>query len=90
MDNLKGTKVFVLKCLFLCCIDLNHTPGPILFLLVEIIAVTFLLINSFTVNLSYLVPISTSTYHCPYLKYCSKNASSTKSPQYICGPSPGL
>jgi len=30
--------------------DLNHTPGPILFLLVEIIAVTFLLINSFTVD----------------------------------------
>ena len=51
MNNIKSTaKVFALKCLFLCHIDLNHTPGPILLLLVEIIAVTFMLINSITVK----------------------------------------
>jgi len=43
---LKGTKDFVLKYLFLCRIDLSHTPGPILLVLVEIIALTFL-INSY-------------------------------------------
>jgi len=47
--TLKGTKDFVLKCLFLCYIDLNHTPGLILLVLVEIIALTFS-INSFTVT----------------------------------------
>jgi len=41
LDSFKSTKVFVLKCLFLCCIDLSHTAGPVLFLLVKIVAVTF-------------------------------------------------
>ena len=34
MDNLGGIKVFALKCLFL---NFNYIPGPIFYLLVEII-----------------------------------------------------